>query len=598
MQMNPLKNKSSWLKLTFEAILFGVLITWFILLNWGKFILPAGGTFDTDAFKIAFELLIAVFFTLLCFLLFKFLQKKIDLSTVLLVAFFILFFFFLMPVGPNVLTFDHFADNPCCHDYDIGFFYSIFHIMSHGQKLYTEVLEIKDPVFFYLNTIFYSLLGQKGPMILEFLLSITMVISLGIIGYRLKINFLGKAILLGLFIFIAFTSPAYVILHTYHQPICFFLVIICLTLSKRTRVNTILIGILFSTMIFSKILFVLLFPAILVAVLLFDQLEQPITFNQIKKKTIYFLGGILAGFIAIIIIMLIRGEMSGYIEMNLFQIHYYQIKNDVLGFPKATTYQFLEFYLGSGFILFLTLVTEFCLFFSIKPVLTLIKKEKQKAPMEIDSKFTYVCIFSLCSILGILGVTHFTHLWQHHLQPMSLAITMGILPLFVSPWIKKKTLITNLSILACIICLVVNSVPFTLLRSTIGTYKPDISRLFNGQDYWPQNKEINTLLDSLHKTKNRNLNYVTLQVNYPGFISTILPDYMKFKCVYLGQSPIANSFARFNSCINNENIDVIFKMSIEYTDDMPDLEQGISDALKNFHVVMQYGGYDIYVRNN
>jgi hypothetical protein len=598
MQVLSLKNKSNWIKLILAALLFGILTTWLILQNWGQQVIPVGRYIDKPIFTISIPLLLGLFLTFIFFVLFNYLQNRIDLPTVLLIAFFILFFFFLAPVGPNVLTFDHFADNPCCHDYDIGFFYSIFHIMSHGEKLYTEVLEIKDPVFFYLNTIFYSLLGQKGPMILELLLSITMVISIGVIGYRLKINLLGKAILLGIFIIIAFTSPAYVILHTYHQPICFFLVIICLTLSKRTRGNAILCGILFSIMIFSKLLFLLLFPAILVAVLLFDQLEQPITFNQIKKKTIYFLGGILAGFLAIIIIMLIRGEMSGYIDMNMLQIHYYQIKNDVLGFPKATTFQFLEFYLGSGFILFLTLVTEFCLFFSIKPLVSLSRREKQKTLLDIDSKFTYVCIFSLCSILGILGVTHFTHLWQHHLQPMSLAITMGILPLFVSPWIKKKPLITNLSILACVICVVVTSVPFTILRSTIGTYKPEISRTFNGQDYWSQNEEINVLLDSLHKTKNRNLNYVTLQMNYPGFISTILPDYMKFNCVYLSQGPIANSFTQFNSCINSKKIDVIFKMSIDYTDNMPDLEQGISDALKNFHVVMQYGGYDVYVRNN
>jgi hypothetical protein len=229
MQILQTKNKSNSIKLLLAAFLFGLLTTWLILINWGNIIIQSGIFFKNPALQITLILLAGISLSILFFVLFKLVQDRIDLPTVLLISFFILVFFFLLPVGPNVLTFDNFAENPCCHDYDIGFFYSIFHIMSHGEKLYTEVLEIKDPIFFYLNTIFYSLLGQKGPMILEFLLSITMVISLGIIVSRLKINIKAKSILIGVFIFFSLTSPAYDLIHKYHQTNFFLLLIIFLT---------------------------------------------------------------------------------------------------------------------------------------------------------------------------------------------------------------------------------------------------------------------------------------------------------------------------------------------------------------------------------
>lgn len=528
----------------------------------------------------------------------KYVESYIDLNTLGIVGIFIVIFFFISPVSPNVFTFDSFEANPCCADPDSNYFYSIFHLMSRGEKLYSEVFEIKDPVFFYTNAIAYSVLGQKGPVILELLLSIVMIVSLGIIASRLKIHSIGMITLIILFVYFGLAPPGYALLHTYQQPISIFLLIISLTFFRRTPFNGILCGILFSLMVFSKLLSVLLLPSILFGVALFDQPSEYFSFKKIIRNISFFGIGSIVAVLTLFLFMAFRGEFVGFILMNKIQYIYSQDKGIMLGLPEFTVVQFLANNYGWIFMSFIFLETLGSLLVSIKLFCKALRIENRNDIPEPDNKLMNVSFFAVLTIIGVLGITHFTHMWIHHLQPLSIAVSMGILPVLLFPQMREGQRDIQMKILLAIIILLMILPPFKTIKALTGTYAPKISRAFNNQPYFPPNNEINSMFNALANSKGRNLNYVVLQHNYPGYISTTLPDYMHFSCTLLAQYPILYPFYDdFVTCLNGRDIDVIFKFSSGYIFDMPELETGISHALENFKMIIQYGGYDIYIRN-
>jgi len=295
--------------------------------------------------------------------------------------------------------------------------------------------------------------------------------------------------------------------------------------------------------------------------------------------------------------MIVRGEFFGWIQMNIYQYTYSHNKT-AWGFPNQSTIQFINSYYGTAFLLFLVIIL---LFSAIIVILNLLKNRKSITNFQIITNEKYILtklgLFSIFSMLGVLGMLYFTHMWPHHLQPLSLAISMGILPILKFSWNGQKS-IYHFSLIAILITITILLIPSSkTLLPLVKDFQPRVSRLFDNQKYWPENEELNKTLDDLHIKMNRNINYVVLQQNTPGYIAIILPDYMKFNCVFLDQYPMFGPFKKFSQCIDGKNIDIIFKFQGEYSFDMPDLVQGINVALHNFHKVSEIGGYDIYVRN-
>ncbi len=594
-------NKDYWIKLVVSSFVFGVIFSWLILKEGGRIFLLNGKTFEGRSLpvQIIMVVLLVVFVTLLFLATLKILGLCIDLKTSLLVITFIVVFFFIIPFSPNVFTFDTFETNPCCVDPDSNYFYSIFHLVSRGSKLYVEAFEIKDPVFFYTNVIAYSVMGQKGPTILEFILSIMMIVSLGTIAYKLELHSFGTVALLIIFAYFSLSPPGYVLIHTYHQPISFFLLIISLTLFRRTPINGILCGALFALMVFSKLISILLLPSILFGVAIFDQPNVRFSLKRIMRNIRLFFAGSIFATITLFLVMIFRGEFSGFIMMNRIQYIYYQFPDLMPGLPNQTLLHFLKGAYGWLFILMITLEILFSLFVSINIFIKAFKDKDRYSASESDTKLMNVSLFAALTIVCVLGVSHFTHMWVHHLQPFGIAISIGIIPVFLYSWEKNKNQHIQINIFLVMVILLMLLPPFKTLQLMARTFNTKISRAFNNQPYFPQNNEINSIFSKLNDSMDRELNYAVLQHNHPGFISVILPDYMNFKCTFLAQYPIQTSrFDDFNNCLNGEDIDVIFKVSSGYTFDMPKLEVGISKALNNFDMVSQYGGYDIYIRSD
>lgn len=584
-------------KLIGESIVLALLTSYIISVNFAQFFDPTGKSFSHYGFlhKTVWVLLAAIIIGIFIFAAFHFIIRRHSQDAVFVVLLVILIFFLVFPVSPNLFTVDPFTKSPCCRDADIDFFYSFFHIVSRGGKIYADVMDIKDPVFLYSNSIFYLFFGQKGPMLLELLLSITMIISLGVIGSRLKLHPISLFVLIVIFVYFALSPPAYMPIHTYQQPICLFLVLISLTFSKRTPINAIICGLLFTIIFFTKLLFLLVFPAVLIAVVLFDQFDSKIQREEVFRKLLFFGIGMISGLVLFLILMAIRGELNGYLYMNKLQFAYSQTKAS-LGFPDDTTIEYLTKFLGRFFVIVLAAITISCFCFFIEPILMIKKVGKQYIFPSIDKKLVYVSLFSFFTIIGIMCVMFFTHMWSHHLQPMSIAVSMGMLPILLFSQIKKKPFYFHILILLIAVCFLRWFKPYSSIATVFGKFTPSISIAFTEHVYWPQSGELNSILADLHDSKQRDLNYVVLQHNLPGHISTILPDYLRFNCVFLSQYPFFGPFDEFIGCMKNENIDIIFKWTEKYWFNMPDLEKGIQEALKQFQLVLIYDGYEVYVR--
>ena len=54
---------------------------------------------------------------------------------------------------------------------DAGVFYSVFHQLAQGRRLYAEVFDHKDPLFYAPHAAAYAMLGLSGPMVWETMLS-------------------------------------------------------------------------------------------------------------------------------------------------------------------------------------------------------------------------------------------------------------------------------------------------------------------------------------------------------------------------------------------------------------------------------------------
>jgi hypothetical protein len=194
---------------------------------------------------------------------------------------------------------------PVYNGSDAGVFDAIFYQMSLGRKLYRDVFDIKDPLFFHGYAAFRELFGISGPMLWETVLTLLTVAVLFRIAWRVGLS-AGPSLLAVLTYCAFYFNPAiYQPLHTYHQALFFLLLALALALEDRPLPA----GVAAALALWSKATLVTFLPAVLVAVALpaYRRREGGV----VQRLARFVLGGS-ASSAVVVLVLAALGELRGY----------------------------------------------------------------------------------------------------------------------------------------------------------------------------------------------------------------------------------------------------------------------------------------------
>jgi hypothetical protein len=300
---------------------------------------------------------------------------------------------------------------------DMGIFLTVSALVANGYKLYEEVIDIKDPLFFYTTAITIKLFGLKSA----FLLDVFWVTGSTLIAFWLLKKF-GFAQYVSFFSSIAFlltlTGASYGSLRTQLPGIFFLLVGLIFFLKNNFFISGIFLGI----MCMFKLPF-FLFLLIPIVLIIFDS-RKP------KEKFLSLRNGAAGFFLAIntvILVLISRGEFSGYQEMLRENFHYASVYQSVVG-QKSGIIGHIQVWNSDGMRFFASLIL----------ILYLISMFLQKKQLRNSRFIIFSLVLVLCTALYLIN----TALWAHHLQILSLISLIAIPALIYSP--KEPLLKHNL----------------------------------------------------------------------------------------------------------------------------------------------------------
>lgn len=198
---------------------------------------------------------------------------------------------------------------------DSGVFYAVFHRIAQGERLYADVFDHKDPLFYLFYTAGYALLGDAGPMVWETALTL---VSLGLavlICRQLRLGFSSTALVaLGFFAF--FLHPySYLPVHTNHQAIALALGAAALGLARRD----LLAGVLLGAMVLTKLTYALFIPSL--ALLALASAERPFVQPSLARLARIAAGGLLAA-AAGLLALLLSGSLWAYLDVIRLNVRY------------------------------------------------------------------------------------------------------------------------------------------------------------------------------------------------------------------------------------------------------------------------------------
>jgi len=284
---------------------------------------------------------------------------------------------------------------------DMGIFISENALLSRGYGLYSQIFELKDPLFLWSGGLTTWLFGIQGP----FLLDATFVAASPLIAYgyarALKISKLWSTIAA-----IGFSGS---LTGAYFQTLRTGTIALILILGALWAVHNkkmYLSGVLVVAVIGFKMSFV---PCLLgfVVYVLVGRKEV--------KNLLKFAAGITISLFTVLGILVVRGEFSGYIEMIRVNFHYRNVYPSVIGFEQGITGHIKTINLyGSSF--------YFLILAAILMTAILIQRIRNK-----DHVFEGSIL--LLTFMGPILVLLSSAMWSHHLQILSICIYVMILTL-------------------------------------------------------------------------------------------------------------------------------------------------------------------------
>jgi hypothetical protein len=282
---------------------------------------------------------------------------------------------------------------------DMGVFITVSSLIGKGYALYTEVFDIKDPLFFYSLAVVQKLFGITGIFVFDSILTALALPLAYAIGLKLKLT-KHASFFSSLLFFLTLTGDFGNSLRSQILGIVFFLLLILTLLERRW----------FSVGVYLTLIFFAKMPMLVVALFAIF----PILFYKFR---IQFLSKLFLGLgtsAAVIILLLqVRGELAGYIEMVTENFIYASNYQTIVGQREGILGHF-AIWNGSEL--------RFVSFLIVLIVILLFRRS-------ITPK--YFELFGLCLAIN-LGTSIYllaTAMWSHHLQIISLYILFDLMTL-------------------------------------------------------------------------------------------------------------------------------------------------------------------------
>jgi glycerol-3-phosphate acyltransferase PlsY len=274
---------------------------------------------------------------------------------------------------------------------DMGIFLTVSGMVAHGYHLYSQIFDIKDPLFFYSAAASIRALGVRGPFVLDAFLIIISAPLAYLLGLLFRVK---KWVALSSSIFFLLTLTG-----TYYQS--FRTQIAAIDLVLLLTISCLLDKWYFGGLIFLTILgFKLPFGIFIVIPLII------ILRSQNKNRNILRFGiGLASSGVLLALFMQLRGELLPYIRMNIENFKYQSGYQAIVGQRHGILGHLLVWNQGNGNVVYFVLGTF--LFFVV------VKKSSSENSLKLVSISVLICIFVFLAE---------TAMWYHHLQILALAV--------------------------------------------------------------------------------------------------------------------------------------------------------------------------------
>jgi hypothetical protein len=374
---------------------------------------------------------------------------------------------------------------------DVGIFLSEVSLIDRGHKLYSEIYEIKDPLFLFSGALAYSAFGITGPFILDALV-IALTAPIGFIASR-TLGFSVFSSIFGAVLFIGSISGLY--FQSFRSgTIALLLILMSFIFSARN--SWVLFGILCVAVIGFKMSYALFLIGPLLLILKSDRKVNDL---------IRFLLSMLACLFLFLFVLFMRGELAGYFEMIISNFEYRSIYPEIVGLPTGLIghIALINGY-GSNFYL---LAAIFCL-----QVVSSFKYIRSEFKMQSLS----LCLVAFACLLTLA----ISAMWPHHLQILCFfAWSAGI--------ILSESILENVELHNSITSLMV--IPLLLITVLSGWSLPTGFKngIPNGQLQVPP--EAKYIKDNTNIFKNET-KYARLGPNDDMGLAAFLPESWRLAC--------------------------------------------------------------------
>ena len=488
-------------------------------------------------------------------------------------------FLFVLAFAPTVFSV------PMAKGIDASMFYSIFHQLSQGRRLYADIFDMKDPLYFYGYGIAYVILGLRGPMIWETVLSVALLVLMDRIMAHLGLTLIARLTTLMLFVFLFFTPDVYMPIHTYHQAIVFYLAAVWAGLAGRPLIAGALIGLVF----FSKMPMVYVLPAC--GWLAVCGGPIPRIKNMIMRLALSAMG--FFGVVGLVLAVLVaRGEFWGYLDSIGVNVYYSGLYPHHIFSPITFNKAVLLFgYGGVGMWLVLIMLDTILACYYCSGVLFGSARDAESPHhwhwlrrLELRWPLLALSVFSLALSLGTLYTISIGPKRSHHFQLVGVAMTVCMIHLFC--YVRMKLPQFSVQLKAGVVSLVITVLTlfapeeqYEVQHVSPATLQGDAVRFDARFVLWR---------DIIARYAGTSLTYCVVAQGNPGVrIPALTPPHMRLACRTFFQLPwnYPPMMDELISFANEGRADLFFRQN--YFNTMPYYERQIDDALNRNYTLVE-----------
>jgi hypothetical protein len=294
---------------------------------------------------------------------------------------------------------------------DMGLFMTVSGFLNNNYKLYVEVYDMKDPLFFEFSSFISQFLGIKGFFLQDF---IWLIIFAGsTYGIYKKLKFESIPIVISLFILpLIFFGQYFQAFRT--QSAAISLLFLSVYLMLKTWYKS--AGFVLATMIFFKLTFILFIPIFFIYILIFE-----------KKRVLFLLNLGISLFLSsfsYLLYLQVSGSLFAYFDMVLENITYANNYSRVVGLPSGLLGHLERWNYFEPFSNYIFIITFIIVIFL----------SKRLQISDLRENRIKVFLFSALA-LSTFSYIFFTMLWPHHLQIL-VNFYVFFIPIYVSFSIK------------------------------------------------------------------------------------------------------------------------------------------------------------------